>query len=437
MAYNTHHGHFRLININRRETVDTPAWAETLGQIIHSIKTDKLIDLLPVPKLPTSRQVSRDELTAAWARQYVHSLIRSKKGKETNTHTGIWRTDQSRTTTPLTTSLPRELLDRTLSFLTNPADLICLAATCTLFLHILGRSSVVPILEHDAAPWAGERLVLASQTAKGVPSALADGFVRPALGYDHTATLGRAGCPVHERCWRALSPQVADAAGEEPLLCPCLYDSAANPLFSLRAQGWPSSAGGVMESVAGREGLTEEDVGVLRKWVVGGEYLSAVIGVDKLVQAVRWERDVIEGALWMPIAWYQCRDERAVGDAARIRDEWELEPWVSERQRREIRVLRCLDLREFVREDVLDGSGFEGCLGEALCVQALWTSWIGGEEAKRRWSDYGRWAGLRFDIRVVAESDAELEKWTDVSVKAVSLLEQSGLVIKEKEWLLL
>lgn len=64
-----------------------------------------------------------------------------------------------------------------------------------------------------------------------------------------------------------------------------------------------------MESVAGRKGLTEEDVGVLRRWVVGGEYLSAVIGVDKLVQAVRWERDVIEGALWMPIAWYQCRDE--------------------------------------------------------------------------------------------------------------------------------
>ncbi|KAK4893737.1 hypothetical protein LTR27_007984 [Elasticomyces elasticus] len=77
-------------------------------------------------------------------------------------------------------------------------------------------------------------------------------------------------------------------------------------------------------------------------------------------------------------------------------------------------VLRCLDLKEFVRDDVIASSEFAYSLGEVLCCFSTWTAE----------GVCGRWAGCRFDITVIQHVD---DSRTDVSEEAVEHLEEAGL----------
>ncbi|KAK3655022.1 hypothetical protein LTR22_010490 [Elasticomyces elasticus] len=78
-------------------------------------------------------------------------------------------------------------------------------------------------------------------------------------------------------------------------------------------------------------------------------------------------------------------------------------------------VLRCVDLEEFVRDDVVASSEFPYSLGEVLCC---FTAWSDGGHA--------RWAGSRCDITSLQHVD---DSWKDVSEEAVSHLEDEG-----KDW---
>ncbi|KAK5722091.1 hypothetical protein LTR17_014439 [Elasticomyces elasticus] len=77
-------------------------------------------------------------------------------------------------------------------------------------------------------------------------------------------------------------------------------------------------------------------------------------------------------------------------------------------------VLRCLDLKEFVRDDVIASSEFAYSLGEVLCCFSTWTAD----------GPCGRWAGCRFDITVSQHVDYT---WTDVSEEAVEYLQGARL----------
>ncbi|KAK3657525.1 hypothetical protein LTR56_002299 [Elasticomyces elasticus] len=77
-------------------------------------------------------------------------------------------------------------------------------------------------------------------------------------------------------------------------------------------------------------------------------------------------------------------------------------------------VLRCLDLKEFVRDDVIASSEYAYSLGEVLCCFSTWTAD----------GPCGRWAGCRFDITVSQHVDYT---WTDVSEEAVEYLQGARL----------
>ena len=68
-------------------------------------------------------------------------------------------------------NLPQELFNRILHYLDDGVGLICLALACRYFLSIMEKQ-ITNILVSDAAPWAGERIILLGDYAADLPEGL-------------------------------------------------------------------------------------------------------------------------------------------------------------------------------------------------------------------------------------------------------------------------
>ncbi|TKA83103.1 hypothetical protein B0A55_00872 [Friedmanniomyces simplex] len=227
-----------------------------------------------------------------------------------------------------------------------------LALTCSYFFRLLAPAVAQSVVECEA-PWAGNRLITVGDYANGVPCFLSPEDVRAiaARGADESEWDLEEDAETIER----------------------------NPLYAMKT-----------EEVSDRLDTDEISVEYRGPWCEFAAYRR------------RWG---------IPLRIRRLVHLRLSAAEVGLLDRLSLPPDFGTHHGA---VLRCLELKEYVRDDFIACSEYAYSLGEVLSCFTRWTD--DGES--------GRWAGRRFDITVQQHVD---DRWRDVSEEAVEWLRDSNL----------
>ncbi|KAK4893734.1 hypothetical protein LTR27_007981 [Elasticomyces elasticus] len=257
-------------------------------------------------------------------------------------------------------SLPRELVDEILTWVPVGPPLVCLALSCFYFLRLAAPMLSQAIINTEA-PWAGDRLITIGAFANGVPPCLSDEDTRLAI----RRGMGRA----HH--------DAVDAAGRD------YYEEfVRNPFYNMelgKAQFWRDES--MLQYQCRSLSRTR------KRSEFGRESSTQLTRPGLLHRLNPDEMELLDRFVFFPAS-----DVQSPG------------------------VLRCLDLKEYVRDDFVASSAYAYSLGEVLCCFMQWTAQGEG--------DRGRWAGRKFGFRAQDQVD---ETWKDVSAEAIWLLEANHM----------
>ncbi|KAK3641957.1 hypothetical protein LTR56_011059 [Elasticomyces elasticus] len=259
-------------------------------------------------------------------------------------------------------SLPQELVDSIVNWVPVGPPLICLALSCSYFLR-LTAPMVSQAIVNIEAPWAGHRLITVGDSATEMPPCLDEEVTRIAIA---------RGMAVNHR-------DAVDAVGRD------YYEEfVKNLLYNMKvgkAQFWRD------ESMLQYQCRRLPRTGKRKRSGFGREPSTQLTRPGLLHRLNPDEIELLDRFVFFPAS-----DAQSPG------------------------VLRCLDLKEYVRDDFVASSAYAYSLGEVLCCFMQWTAQGEGNR--------GRWAGRTFDIRAQDQVD---ETWEDVSAEAVRLLEANHM----------
>ncbi|KAK5705467.1 hypothetical protein LTR97_002585 [Elasticomyces elasticus] len=304
--------YWKVFALNKRQSLLQHSFLKFI-EILMNNAAEPLVDILKVPEL-RMYTVNNAAVAIARARGMDSNLI----------------------------ALPQELIDLIISYVTADEDLINLGLASSFFFRLLAPVLTKAVAKTEA-PWAGQRIITASDWGCGIPSCVPKETIRriasEGMSKEEWSPGQNAEAKRSYYLYNMKALEITDCIGVSDCRCGARLHQPTNQIRRLAHLR-----------------MSADDVALLGRLTCPPA----------------------------PHAPYQA-------------------------------VLRCVDLKEFVRDDVIASSEYPYSLGEVLCC---FTAWSDGGHA--------RWAGRRCDITSLQHVE---DSWKDVSEEAVSHLEDEG-----KDW---